>query len=355
MREVVEASKAVLRKRGLGAELDAVLDDPRRQVAAAAHAVLASWDKESARRYRDIKRISHGWHTALIVQEMAFGNRTNPENPDAVDETIASLTGVIPHTRITDRGVRELEGEFKFSAAGDDLVGGVTMPGSFHPISDLETRMPMLHRRLQHVVARLRRFHGTDQEVEFTVERGVLSILQSRTAEKSVDEEVVAFVDPGREVTQGIGVRGSAFRGLVAFDEDDRIELVESGLADRDDVDGVLMVMENPTPEDIPAILSADGLLAGKGGATSHAAVAINGLPAKPMHAVMSAAGLRVDERRHEAVIVDAEGEVLHRIAKGDVVSLHGTTGQVYLGSLPVVRPTPGPPASRARVDPISV
>jgi enolase len=349
MKEVVQASKAVLRQRGHGKELDTFLEEPHRQVIAAVHAVFNSWEKNAACRYREIKRICDDWHTAAIVQEMAFGNRTNLEAPPDLDETTASLTGVVPHTRLTESGVRELEGEYKFSAAGDDLVSGVTGLGSFRAISELENLMPMLYRRLRHVVARLRRFQGTDQEVEFTVDRGVLSILQSRTSEKKTDTEATAFVDPGAESTQGIGVCGCAFRGVAAFDEADRDELTASGLEERDDVDGILMVMENPTPDDIPVILSADALLAAKGGATSHAAVAINGFQRKPLHAVMSAVGLRVDSRRHLAEIVDESGDVVHRIAKGDVVSLHGTTGEVYLGSRPIARSATSHPSSRHR------
>ncbi|UCF10014.1 MAG: hypothetical protein JSW65_08130, partial [Candidatus Bipolaricaulota bacterium] len=141
------------------------------------------------------------------------------------------------------------------------------------------------------------------------------------------------FAEPGDEATRGIGIRGSAFRGLAAFDEEDWSELATGELLERDDVDGVLMLMENPTPDDIPLILCVDGLLTAKGGSSSHAAVAINGCEKRRYTAVMSAAGLRVNAAQHEAVILDADGEERERIRKGDVVSIHGTTGQVYLGS----------------------
>jgi len=95
----------------------------------------------------------------------------------------------------------------------------------------------------------------------------------------------------------------------------------------------VLMVLENPTPEEIPMIISADGLLTAKGGSTSHAAVAANGIEDKSFSAVMSAVGLQVDLRNREASIVDAQGAVRNRICKGDIVSLHGTSGEVYIGS----------------------
>ncbi|MEJ2583446.1 MAG: PEP/pyruvate-binding domain-containing protein, partial [Acidobacteriota bacterium] len=150
--------------------------------------VFDSWNKERAERYRDIKGISHSWQTAATVQEMAFGNGRNATVQPEMDETLVSLTGVIPRTTVNEFGIRELTGEFKFSAAGDDLVGGVTSSGSFHTIDELDLLMPMLGRRLRHVGSRLRRFMGTDQEIEFTVENGVLSVLQSRTAETYADE-----------------------------------------------------------------------------------------------------------------------------------------------------------------------
>jgi enolase len=333
MREIAEESKTVLRDHGLSEELEAALTDPMRQLVDSVTVVFESWNKERAQRYRDIKAISHSWQTAAIVQEMAFGNGRNEPIGPGMDETLVSLTGVIPRTTVNEFGIRDLSGEFKFSAAGDDLVGGVTSSGSFHSIAELDLMMPMLGRRLRHIVSRLRRFMGTDQEVEFTVEKGILSVLQSRTAETYADEAIDRFVDPGEPASRGLGVRGGGFRGMVAFDDADREELAKIDFSSRDDVDGVLMVLENPTPEEIPMIISADGLLTAKGGSTSHAAVAANGIEDRNFSSVMSAAGLQVDLERREAVIVDAEGKVKHRLRKGDVVSLHGTSGEVYIGS----------------------
>jgi pyruvate,orthophosphate dikinase len=296
-------------------------------------AVFDSWDAETARRYRDIKGICHTWHTAVIIQEMAFGNRANEPVRPGMDETKASLTGVIPRTYATDRGVREFMGEFKFSAAGDDLVSGVTVSTSFQPLKDLRGLMPMLEMRLKHTVAKLRRFVGMDQEVEFTVDCGVLSILQARTAQAAEDRAIERFAEPGDAATRGLGIRGGAFRGLAAFDEEDRKKLAAVDLKDREDVDGVLMLLESPTPEDIPMIISADALLTAKGGSTSHAAIALNGIENKSFSAVMSATGLKVTAKKHEAVIVDEQEQVLHRIRTGDVVSIHGTSGEVYIGS----------------------
>jgi enolase/phosphohistidine swiveling domain-containing protein len=333
MREVAEQSKHVLRSLGFGPQLDEVLTDPFAQLAGAVDAVMQSWSTERARRFRRIKGISDTWSSAVIVQEMAFGNQVNDAVAPGMDETRASLTGVITRTYVTDVGTRAFEGEIKFSAAGDDLVGGMTFSGSVRPIDELATLMPMLARRLTHTVAKIRRVMGTDQEVEFTVDRGVLSILQTRRAEARFDLSTERFLEPGEPATRGLGVRGGGFRGLAAFDEADLRELAAVDLSERDDVDGVLLVIENPTPDDIPLIISADGLLTARGGSTSHAAVAINGIEDRKYSGVMSAAHLRVHADQHEAVILDRERGTAYRIRKGDIVSIHGTTGEVYLGS----------------------
>jgi pyruvate,orthophosphate dikinase len=191
---------------------------------------------------------------------------------------------------------------------------------------------------MRHVAAKLRHFMGTDQEIEFTVDRGILSILQARAAEVALDEGRVNFDDPGEEATRGIGIRGGGFRGVAAFSREDFEELDARHLEASDEVDGILMIMENPTPEDIPLILSASGLLTVKGGSTSHAAIAINGFQRRPYTAVMSAVGLRVDARKHQAAIVDSSGTTRHVIRKGDLVSIHGTSGMVYIGSRPLMQ-----------------
>jgi pyruvate,orthophosphate dikinase len=139
---------------------------------------------------------------------------------------------------------------------------------------------------------------------------------------------------------RGIGIRGGAFRGLIALDDDD-IDAMTTELARRieagsSDVDGVLLVLENPTPSEIPMILSADALLTATGGSTSHAAVAIHSIVDKPYCAVMSAEGLRVRVRRRQVLLCDEDGEPLHTLSPGDVLSIHGQSGEVYAGSQPV-------------------
>jgi pyruvate, orthophosphate dikinase len=294
-----------------------------------------------ARRYRAIKHLSEGWHTAVIVQQMACGNRSNEEELRAgMDETRISLTGVIPHTCISASGFRVFTGDVKFSACGDDLVGGLTAAKSFEPVQELQAQAPMLERKLNHISARLRRFLGSDAEIEFTVERGVLSVLQTRSAQMELRYSLRTFDEPGEPAGRGIGIAGGAFRGLAAFDEAD----VERLAARKDswpaEVDGILLVLENPIPDEIPLILSVDGLLAARGGSTSHAAVAVHGIDDRPYAAVLGVADLRVS--RNQAVLVDDHGEPVCTISPGDVLSIHGQTGEVFVGPRKVLSATQG-------------
>ena len=331
MREVVEATKAVIREAGHGEQLDAVLNDPELQLKTATRAVHDSWEAQRARRYRDIKHLSEGWHTAVIVQEMACGNRSNEEElKPGMDEMRISLTGVIPQTRMTTSGFRAFTGDVKFSACGDDLVGGLTAAQSFEPVQELRAQAPMLERKLNHISARLRRFLGSDAEIEFTVERGVLSILQTRSAQQEQYFNLDTFEEPGAADGRGIGISGGAFRGVIAFNEQDVDVLRESGLAGQKDVDGILLVLENPIPDEIPLILSVDGLLASRGGSTSHAAVAVHGIDDKPYAAVLGVANLRVSG--NEAILTGPDGKPSHTLRTGDVVSIHGQTGEVFAG-----------------------
>jgi enolase len=330
MQEVVESCKTILREQGSGDLLDEILGDPKRQLMTAVRGVLAGWDSDRALRYRAIKGLADSWNTAVIVQHMASGNRGNAEIEEGMDETTCSLTGVIPHTMVTRLGMRRLTGDIKFSASGDDLVGGLTAADSFEPIDRLRSLTPMLERRIDHIGTRIRMLQGTDVELEFTVESGALSILQSRTATTARDEHVSSFDEPGEPVGAGIGIRGGAFRGRAAFDEADVEEL--GGVAG-DDSDGVLVVLENPTPDEIPLILASDSLLAARGGSTSHAAVAVHGIQDRPFSAVLGATTLRVDAEAHSATFVDGDGRELATIRKGDVVSIDGRTGSVWIGA----------------------
>jgi len=329
MRDIAQTCKKILRDHGPAEVLDAALENPERQLVTAVTAVIESWNTERAKRYRAIKGLSDSWNTAVIIQQMSSGNRRNPEVRDGMDETRCSLTGVIPQTMVTRLGLRRLTGDIKFSASGDDLVGGLTAADSFEPVARLRSLMPMLERRIDHAGTRIRMTRGTDVEIEFTVERGVLSILQIRTAVTTRNEEVRSFEEPGEAIAKGIGVRGGAFRGRVAFGDEDLARL--SALKDAN-ADGVLLLLENPTPNEIPMILSADGLLSARGGSTSHAAVAVHGIEDRPFTAVLGAISLRVEADKRRARFVDRDGQAVAQITSGDVVSIDGRTGSVWIG-----------------------
>ena len=349
MREIVEASRAAIHDAGHGAQLEQALDDPVIQLRTAVRAVHDSWDAERACRYRDIKHMSDSWHTAVILQQMACGNRSNPEElKPGMDELRISLTGVIPNTRMTTSGFRVFTGDVKFSACGDDLVGGLTAAQSFEPVQKLRAQAPMLERRLNHISARLRRYLGSDAEIEFTVERGVLSVLQTRSAQAEHHFSPRTFIEPGTAAGQGIGISGGAFRGVVAFNENDVRNLRESGAAGQQGVDGVLLLLENPIPDEIPLILSVDGLLCARGGSTSHAAVAVHGIDEKPFAAVLGVSELRLAENKAELTMPD--GQPAREIRAGDVISIHGQTGEVFMGSLEVLSVT----ADKGRGEPDS-
>jgi pyruvate,orthophosphate dikinase len=232
-------------------------------------------------------------------------------------------------------GFRSFTGDIKFGASGDDLVGGLVEADSFQPVQQLHELAPMLERRINHVNTRVRRFMGTDAEIEFTVERGVLSVLQTRSAETEHVFKPRTFSDPGEPCGRGIGVMGGAFRGLAAFDEADAARLAASLDRGSRDVDGVLLVLENPVPDEIPLILSVDGLIAARGGSTAHAAVAVNGIDEKPFSAVLGVPQLKVRER--SAQLIGEDGSVVGCIESGDIVSIHGQTGELFLGSREIV------------------
>ena len=150
-----------------------------------------------------LDELSGRWNTAVIVQQMAAGNRTNPEGRQT-DETRVSLTGVIPRTHVQPNGFRSYEGDIKFGASGDDLVGGLTEAASFEPVQHLHEVAPMLERWINHINSRIRRFMGTDAEIEFTVERGVLSVLQNRSAETEHMFEPRTFREPGEAFNESL-------------------------------------------------------------------------------------------------------------------------------------------------------
>ena len=159
----------------------------------------------------------------------------------------------------------------------------------------------------------------------------MLSVLQARSAQMNHRFNVRTFDQPGKPSGRGIGISGGAFRGRVAFNETD-VKQLESLADDNDsEADGVLLVLENPVPDEIPLILSVNGLLAARGGSTSHAAVCVHGIEDQSYTAVLGVPELRVG--KDKAVLTGIDGEAEHTIVTGDIVSIHGQTGEVFAGS----------------------
>jgi len=324
--------------------------DPMRQLWGAIGAVFRSWDNPRARRYRRQYGIADSLGTAVNVQCMVYGN---------LGEDCA--TGVA-FTRNPATGEDILYGEYLTNAQGEDVVAGIRTPrpiskGQTDDADSLEQTMPAAYAQLLEIRKRLEKRYHDMQDVEFTVERGKLYMLQTRTGKRTglaalniafdlhdkrllKSEEVVARVEPemvvqllapvfdpadlerarndGRVLARGLPAGPGAASGTVAFSAERAEQLANQGRQ-------VLLVRTETSPEDIGGMVAAVGILTSRGGMTSHAAVVARGM-GKPC--VVGAEALQVDERAGE---LRAAGKVL---GEGDDISIDGSTGEVFLGHL---------------------
>ncbi|MFS8640183.1 MAG: pyruvate, phosphate dikinase [Symbiobacteriaceae bacterium] len=338
---LVETYKEIVRK-ATGAEFP---QDPRRQLELAVRAVFESWNNERAKVYRRIHKVPDDLGTAVNVQAMVFGN-TGPD----------SGTGVM-FTRNPSTGDNELYGEYLPNAQGEDVVAGIRTP---EPIARLAEERPELYRQLREVAERLERHYRDMQDIEFTVDRGRLFVLQTRSGKRTaaaavriahdmvreglidrrtallrVDPEQVArllhkHVDPNLNVeplAQGLPASPGAAVGAIVFDPDEAERLGREGQA-------VILVRPETTPDDIHGIVAAQGVLTSRGGMTSHAAVVARGM-GKP--AVCGCEALRIDLEREECRVGDRV------LRKGDRITIDGATGRVFAGEVPLVEPELSP------------
>jgi len=327
--------------------------DPREQLWGAIGAVFASWMNQRAITYRRLHNIPEEWGTAVNVQAMVFGN---------LGET--SATGVA-FTRNPSTGEKALYGEFLVNAQGEDVVAGIRTPqniterarldaGSDKP--SLEKLMPDAYASFIDIAAKLERHYRDMQDLEFTIERGKLWMLQTRSGKRTAKaalriavemveeglitrEEAVLRVDPAaldqllhpmidpsaERVVIGSGLPASpgAATGEIVFSSDEAEDLRAQGRK-------VILVRVETSPEDIHGMHAAEGILTTRGGMTSHAAVVARGM-GKPC--VSGAGALRVDYR---AGTLLAMGETLR---KGDIITIDGGTGQVLKGAVPMLQP----------------
>lgn len=318
--------------------------DPYEQLFMAVEAVFASWNGKRAVDYRREFKIStevaNG--TAVNVQTMVFGNL-------GAD----SATGVA-FTRDPATGENMLFGDYLDKAQGEDIVAGIRTP---KPISEMEQFMPHVYQDLLEVRQILESHFQEVQDMEFTVEHGKLFMLQTRTAKMnmtaamktSVDmvneglitkEKALLRLDPSKlvqlmyrqvdpayktpPVTVGLGVSPGAASGEVVFDADEAEQ--QSKLGKR-----VILLREQTKPEDIHGFFAAQGVLTSVGGKTSHAAVVARGM-GKPC--VTGAGSIKINQFEKSATI----GE--HKIVQGNIITIDGTTGNVWVGEVPMVDPS---------------
>ncbi len=318
-----------------------VPEDPREQLHSAIAAVFNSWNNPRAIAYRRINRIPDDLGTAANVQTMVFG--------DLGDN---SGTGVC-FTRDPATGEKIPFGDYLPRAQGEDVVAGIRNTLSLDDLAELH---PDVHAELLSVMDNLER-HTTDMaDIEFTVERGRLWILQTRSGKRTaaaavraavemereglIDRETAVMrVDPaqleqlerpriddaarGAVVATGVAASPGAAQGEAVFHADRAVEARAAGRR-------VVLVRQETTPDDIHGMDAADGILTSQGGKTSHAAVVARGM-GKP--AVTGVADLAVDTKRGIAHTSTAE------FAEGDEITIDGTTGEVYLGLLPLIEP----------------
>ena len=327
--------------------------DPQEQLWGAIGAVFSSWMNHRAITYRRLHDIPESWGTAVNVQAMVFGNMGD-----------TSATGVA-FTRNPSTGEARLYGEFLVNAQGEDVVAGIRTPqnlteearieaGADKP--SMEKVMPEAYRAFVDISQRLERHYRDMQDLEFTIERGKLWMLQTRSGKRTakaalkiaVDmaaeglitkQEAVARIDPAsldqllhptidpmakRDVI-GIGLPASpgAATGEIVFSSDEAEEMRAQNRK-------AILVRVETSPEDIHGMHAAEGILTTRGGMTSHAAVVARGM-GKPC--VSGAGTLRVD---YKTGTLTAMGQTLK---KGDVITIDGASGQVLKGSVPMLQP----------------
>ena len=319
--------------------------DVHEQLWGAVGAVFGSWQSERAKVYRRLNDIPADWGTAVNVQAMVFGNMGD-----------TSATGVA-FTRDPSKGDAAYYGEFLINAQGEDVVAGIRTPqyltkaareaAAAKPAS-MEEAMPEVYTQLAGVFDLLERHYRDMQDIEFTVERGKLWMLQTRSCKRAVDmaneglitrDEAVARVDPAaldqllhptldpnapRDViAKGLPASPGAASGIAVFDSDTAEKRSELG-------DSVILIRIETSPEDIHGMHAAKGILTARGGMTSHAAVVARGM-GRPC--VSGVGSLAIDAKARLFRVGGRE------VKEGDIVTIDGSTGEVMIGRVATVEP----------------
>ncbi|HDL59873.1 MAG TPA: pyruvate, phosphate dikinase, partial [candidate division WOR-3 bacterium] len=315
--------------------------NPQEQLWMAIEAVFKSWNNKRAIEYRKLHRIPDDWGTAVNVQTMVFGNMG-----------FDSATGVA-FTRDPSTGEKILYGEYLPNAQGEDVVAGIRTP---KPISELEKEMPEAYKQLVEIFDRLEKHYRDMMDLEFTIEKGKVYLLQTRVGKRSaraevkiaVDmvkeglitkEEAIMRVDPKRVeqllhpmvdpkapknvIAKGLPASPGAASGKVIFDSEEAAELAEKG-------ERIILVRDETSPEDIKGMARSKGILTSRGGMTSHAAVVARGIGTP---CVVGAEEIEVDYGKEEFRVGDVT------VKKGDVITIDGSTGEVMVGEVPTIDP----------------
>ncbi|HBV95942.1 MAG: pyruvate phosphate dikinase [Peptococcaceae bacterium BICA1-7] len=315
--------------------------DPVEQMFMAIYAVFNSWNNDRAIIYRRINKISDELGTAVNVQTMVFGNMGNDCG-----------TGVA-FTRSPSTGSDQLYGEYLINAQGEDVVAGIRTP---QPIATLEKDMPEVYRQFVETCELLEKHYRNMQDIEFTIERNKLYMLQTRNGKRTAAAAIKIAVDM---VNQGLITKEEALVRVEAsqldqllhrrIDSSARLDVIAVGLPaspgaasgkvifDSDEAekvarDGekVILVRTETTPDDIHGIVAAQGILTSRGGMTSHAAVVARGM-GKPC--VCGCESLRINYEAQNFAV----GNLVFK--EGDQISIDGATGQVIRGEVPMIDP----------------
>jgi len=315
--------------------------DSSEQLRMAIDAVFASWNNKRAISYRKINKIPEHWGTAVNVQTMVFGNMGD-----------SSGTGV-GFTRDPATGEKKLYGEYLINAQGEDVVAGIRTP---QPFSTLKEKMPAIYAELVDITEKLERHYRDVQDFEFTIEKGILFMLQTRTGKRTaqaaikiasdmvedglIDKKEALMriecgqleqllhrrIDPQAKLevlASGLPASPGAATGVVAFTADRAVELVEQGKK-------VILVRTETSPEDIHGMAVAEGILTARGGRTSHAAVVARGMG---KCCVAGCEAIKVNEKEKEFKV---DGFMFK---EGDFISLDGNTGRVIKGKISTLKP----------------
>jgi pyruvate, phosphate dikinase len=321
--------------------------DVYQQLHKAIEAVFSSWNNKRAIDYRNYNKIPHDLGTAVNVQSMVFGNMGED-----------SGTGVA-FTRNPATGEKRLYGEYLLNAQGEDVVAGIRTPS---PISRLEQDLPHVYEQFKSIAERLEKHYRDMQDMEFTVEKGKLYMLQTRSGKRNAgaavkiavdmveegvitSEEAVQRVEPsqvyqlllprfddsekkkadkeGRLIAKGLNASPGAAFGKAIFDADRAEELGKAG-------EPVVLVRPETSPDDVHGMLVARGILTARGGATSHAAVVARGLG---LPCVAGCEGIRVSDELRLLRVVGSDLV----IKEGDDISIDGATGEVFVGIIKTV------------------